>query len=65
MVTREMIQAEKDRWSQLPEDTRGELANHIRLYLEENISQSERKIQRGSERVDIVSYILEDLDSYG
>ena len=60
-----MIQAEKDRWSQLPEDTRSDLESHIRAFLEENIPPKERTIKRGGHTVDRIDYILADLDSYG
>jgi hypothetical protein len=64
VVTREMIQTEVDRWSELPEDSRGDLEGHVRSYLEENIPLGERIIQRGNEQVNAVDHILEDLGSY-
>jgi hypothetical protein len=60
-----MIRSEIDRWSELPEDSRGELVEHIRSYLEEQIPPSERKINRGGEYVDAINYILGDLEHYG
>jgi hypothetical protein len=59
-----MIQAEVDRWSELPEDSRGDLVDHVRSYLEENIPPEERQIDRGGETVDAVDHVLSDLGSY-
>jgi hypothetical protein len=59
-----MIQAEVDRWSEMPEDERGSLDQYVREYLEENIPPSERTIQRGNEQVNAVDHILGDLGSY-
>lgn len=64
MVTREMIQAQVDLWSESPEDERGALEDHVRSYLESNIPPEERQIQRGSETVDQIDHIIGDLGSY-
>lgn len=60
-----MIAAEIRRFKKIPEDERGSLEGHIRSFLEENIPPEERRIERGSETVDAVDYILLDLESYG
>lgn len=64
MVSREMIQVEIDRWSEMPEDERGSLDEYIRSYLESNIPPEQRIIQRGNEQVNAVDHILADLGNY-
>lgn len=64
MVSREMIQAQVDQWSELPEASRGELDEYIRSYLESNIPPEERMITRGNEQVDQIDLMLTDLESY-
>lgn len=64
MVSRALIQSEVDRWSELPEDSRGELVECVRSLLESEIPPEERRVVRGNETVDAVDYIITDLGSY-
>ena len=61
MVSRTLIKAEIRRFKKIPEDERGSLKDHMRVFLEENIPPEERRIERGNETIDAVDHILADL----